>query len=111
MTTPLSNKPKITRKDISTGYVMRYFVQNISTNRITEVDSTQYDIFIRDPHYKTVSFKWIISGYADTILTNDGNLLNGARDQNLITVNWYDRQMSGLIRMLPNMLEFFAGEY
>jgi len=41
---PLSNRPKITDKDIIVGYMMRYFLQSVSTKKIVEIDKKQYDI-------------------------------------------------------------------
>lgn len=109
MSEPLSNKPKITRKDILTGYVMRYFAQNISTKKITEIDEIQYNTIIKNPQYETLSLKWVITGYATTIVNTDGTITTGASDQNFVTTNWYDKQMPGLYRMLRNSLEFFQG--
>jgi hypothetical protein len=109
MTEPLSNRPKITQKDISKGYVMRYFVQNISIPKIIEVDERQYNIIRRDPYYKTIQLKWMIGGNLNDIITVSGQVVYGTKHQNLITVTRYEPQMPGLSRVLQNTAEYFNG--
>lgn len=109
--TPLSNKPRITQRNISDGYVMRYFVTHISIFRIIEVDSTQYNTLKFDPLYRTLQLKWVIGGVANNITTTDGKTLFGAKHQNETTVEHYDKQMPGLKRILTNPLEFFVGKF
>lgn len=109
MTEPLSNKPKVKKDDILLGYVNRYFVQNISTKKITEVDNRQYDIIKRDRNYTVLTIKWIITGEAYSTIASDGTLITGAYQQNLTTIEWYTKQMPGLYRMLKNPFEFFSG--
>lgn len=109
MIDPLSNKPKITQKDISTGYVMRYFVQNISIPKIIEVDERQYNIIKRNPYYKAIQLKWMINGNLNDIITENGHVIYGTKYQNLITITRYEQQMPGLSRVLRNTAEFFNG--
>lgn len=109
MTTPLSNRPKITPNDIVQGYVTRYFVQNISIPTIVEVDKKQYNVIKTDPNYITIDIKWIISGYSENITSTDGKIVYGAKHKNQVTVNWYNKKMPGLNRVLRNLLEYFQG--
>lgn len=109
MTEPLSNKPKITQKDISIGYVIRYFVQNISIPKIIEVDQKQYNVIKRDPYYKTIQLKWMINGNLNDTVSINGQVIYGTKHQNQITVNRYEQQMSGLSRILSNTAEYFKG--
>lgn len=109
MMEPLSNRPNITQRDINNGYVMRYFVRNISTKVITEVDSVQYARFKRDVMFQTLEMQWLISGYANDIISTDGKTIFGVRNKNTITIKVYNDVMPGLITLLRNPLEYFLG--
>lgn len=109
MTTPLTNRPKITLKDISLGYVNRYFAQHISNPKIVEIDNTQYRVLKQDPHYKMLEIRWIITGNAYDTFAADGSTIFGTSHQNQVTINWHTKQMPGLNRILSNPLEFFVG--
>jgi hypothetical protein len=106
---PFSNRPTITQRDINNGYVMRYFVRNISTKVVTEVDVVQYTRFKRDVMFQTLEIQWLIAGYANDIISNDGKTIFGVRHKNTITTKIYDDVMSGLLRLLRNPLEYFQG--
>lgn len=109
MTFPLSNKPKITQRNIVDGYIIRYFITHISIPRVIEVDKTQYDIFKTDPLYRTLELKWVIDGFANNTITTNGKTIFGVKHQNETTTKYFDKQMPGLIRVLSNPLEFFIG--
>jgi hypothetical protein len=111
MTTPLSNRPKITQADIDNGFVIRYFVRNLSTRAITEVDNAQYIAFQSNPLYQTLQLSWIITGRAYDTVAVDGKLIYGAEHKNLVTITFYDTKMPGLIRLLNNPLLYFNGVY
>ena len=107
MTTPLSNKPKITQTDINNGYVTRYFVRHISTKVVTEVDKKQYDIFKQNTLYETIDFRWVITGYANDTLSTDNKIIYGTKHKNTVTTQFYDKKLPGLTRLLKNPLEYF----
>jgi hypothetical protein len=109
MISPLSNKPKITQSDIDRTYVMRHFVQNTSTKQIVEVDKRQYEIFKTKAFYVLLDFKWVITGEANNITAIDGTTIYGTRHKNQTSIEWYNRRMPGLNRILVNPLEFFYG--
>jgi hypothetical protein len=67
MTEPLSNRPKIGKKELSQGYVPRYFVQHVSMPKIIEIDEKQYQTFKQDPYYRTLQLNWVIGGIANDI--------------------------------------------
>jgi hypothetical protein len=108
---PRSNKPKTSQADIIRGYLTRYFVQNVSSNVITEVDGAQYENLKTYPKYKRLQLKWVITGYANDILASDGTRVYGAEHQNKTTTEWYSAQMPGLTKILRNPLEYFVGRY
>jgi len=106
---PLSNRPKITRKDIGLGYVMRYFIKTTSFKDIIEVDQKQYELFRTNTNYITLELKWLISGFANDIEAQDGNIIYGVRHKNRVTIDWYTQKLPGLDRILRNPLEYFQG--
>ncbi len=109
MTTPLTNKPKITQIDINNGYVTRYFVRNVSTKVVTEVDKKQYDTFKQNTLYETVDFPWVITGLANDVIATDGKIIYGTKHKNTVTTQFYDKKLPGLTRLLNNPLEYFQG--
>lgn len=109
MLVPFSNKPKITVEDVNTGFVNRYFVKQLSSKKITEIDKVQYDKFVRNPYYTAITVPWAIAGYDKDILDNSGNLILGAANRNLQIIKYYEEKMSGLGNILKNPLEYFNG--
>jgi hypothetical protein len=106
---PLSYKPKLTPSDITRGFITRYFAQNISTKKITEINRTQYEQFKFDSLYSVFTIQWIISGLANDTISKDGKTLYGVRHNNTTTTNFYNNKYSGLNRILRNPLEYFIG--
>lgn len=109
MTTPYTNKPKITQTDINNGYVMRYFVRNVSTKIVTEVDKKQYEAFKFNALHETLELQWNISGFANDKLSTDNKIIYGTKHKNTITVQFYEKRLPGLNRVLSNPLEYFQG--
>ena len=109
MTTPYSNRPKITQTDINNGFVTRYFVRHISTKAITEIDKKQYEQFKTNNFYETIDFPWIITGFANNIVATDNQIIYGTQHKNVVTTQFYDKKLPGLSRYLPNPLEYFQG--
>lgn len=109
MNTPYTNKPKITQADINNGYVMRYFVRNLSTKLVTEIDKKQYEAFKNNVLYEKLELQWRITGFANDIITKDNKIIYGTKHSNTITTQFYDKRLSGLQRVLRNPLEYFQG--
>lgn len=107
--TPLWNKPKVTEVDIKRGYVDRYFLQNISTKAIVEVDKKQYMTLKRHALYSPLAIEWKIAGYANDIVAKDGKLIRGTKHVNTVLTNFHNTRMPGLNRILRNPLEYFVG--
>lgn len=108
---PHSTKPKITQADITSGYVTRRFIKHVSRPTVVEVSAAQYNIFAGNGYYQRLSFQWVIGGTDIDIPTVGGQVILGAKSQNEILTAYYDKQMSGLSRILRNPLEFFSGKY
>jgi hypothetical protein len=106
---PLATKPKITNKEISQGYVTRYFIKIKSNNKVLEIDEQQFNQFSTSTSYQTLKLNWIIGGNDATIYKNGYNIA-GAYDQNSTIRQTYNTIMPGLINLLPNPLEFFKGK-
>lgn len=106
---PITVRPIITRDDLSNGFVQRYFVQHSSAKSyIVEVNKIQYNAFKNTPGYVVISLPWSINGNANTF-TEKGVIFLGARDKNIRVIQLYERQMSGLSKVLFNPLEYFQG--
>lgn len=106
-----TEKPQITSKDVRNGFVMRYFVQNKSTKKITEVDKASYLQFKSLALYLVLELRWIIVGIDEDIYTKDGSIISGVKHQNTVTIDEYNSIMPGLSQVLKNPLEFFNGTY
>ena len=110
ITDPQSNRPKITEQSIANGYLMRYFVKQVSSQKIVEVDKKQYDVFRNNAFYESLEMKWVISGYNKDITTTNGQVVYGAGHRNEVSLDFYDKKMPGLKRILRNPLEYFSGK-
>ena len=109
MLTPQTNKPKIKQRDIDNGFVTRYFVRNVSTKMITEVDKVQYDKFKSNAFFETLELPWEFTGFANDTLATDNTIIYGTRHKNVVTTEFYNKRMPGLNRLLRNPLEYFQG--
>lgn len=109
MSTPYTNKPKVTQDDIKNGYVMRYFVRNISTKIVTEIDKKQYEAFQTNVMHEKLELQWRITGFANNILATDKNIIYGTKHANTVTIQFYEKRFPGLQRILHDPLEYFQG--
>lgn len=107
---PIHNKPKVTQTDVTRGYVVRYFVQNVSTRTIVEVDRSQYETYRNDPYYVCVELQWFIGGPDVSHTLTNGVSVMGTEEKNQAVITFYDRKMPGLRNVLRNPLEFFSGK-
>ena len=104
-----SSRPNITERDLVVGFIMRYFVQNISTKKIMEVNSEQYEMAKSNPLYSTVEIKWIIMGIDENTLATNGQVIYGVKHNNQASINFYNKRMPGLNKMFTGPLEYFNG--
>lgn len=110
MAEPLVSKPKITRSDVAKGYITRYFVRMVSSNKITEVDKSQYDTFKSNPFYQNLQMNWVITGNDENTKTSDGKVAYGVKHQNSVLMEYYNQEMPGISgSVLRNPLEYFNG--
>jgi hypothetical protein len=109
MTIPYTNKPKLTQNDLTNGYVMRYFVRNVSTKVVTEVDKKQYEAFKTNMLYEKLELRWLVTGFANNKLAIDNNVIYGTKHKNTVTTQFYENRLPGLQRILKNPLEYFQG--
>lgn len=103
--------PEVTIENINSGYITRYFVQNVTNLIITEIDNKQYKDYqkrlIDNNVYKALSLPWIITGNLKTETIN-GAVVTGISETNRLTVLRYNKTMPGLISKLSNFIEFYA---
>ncbi len=97
--------------NINSGYITRYFVQNVTNLLITEIDDKQYQDyqkdFIDNNVYIALSLPWIITGNLKTETIN-GAVVTGISETNKLTVLRYNKTMPGLISKLSNFIEFYT---
>jgi hypothetical protein len=109
--TPEPNKPILTQTDAARGFITRYFVRpaNDKTN-ITEVDETQYTVFVSNPRFVVAILEWKIKGNQDTNITSTGIRNTGVRDYNKQLVERADLTFGGLVNYIYDYLEFWQSE-
>lgn len=103
--------PEVSSENINSGYITRYFVQNVTNLIITEIDDKQYQDyqkdFIDNNVYIALSLPWIITGNLKTQTIN-GAVVTGISETNKLTVLRYNKTMPGLISKLSNFIEFYT---
>ena len=104
-------KIEITQTNINNGYVDRYFVQNIVTNNIIEINTDQQQKLNEnkfDPNlYISTSIRWYITGNLETIIKN-GVTLKSVTDKNLDQINIAARTIPTISTYLTNLSEYFS---
>ena len=104
-------KIEITQTNINNGYVDRYFVQNIVTNNIIEINTDQQKKLNEnkfDPNlYISTSIRWYITGNLETIIKN-GVTLKSVTDKNLDQINIAARTIPTISTYLTNLSEYFS---
>ena len=105
--TPVSTRPIIKKQDLTTGYIVRYFVKFVSNDHIIEISKDQYNLFSKNPYYYSVKLDWTISGTVEDTQTPDGKVIRGTRFRNTAVVDYYDKVLPGLRHTLSDPLEYF----
>ena len=104
-------KIEITQTNINNGYVDRYFVQNIVTNNIIEINTDQQKKLNEnkfDPNlYISTSIRWYITGNLETIIKN-GVTLKSVTEKNLDQINIASRTIPTISTYLTNLSEYFS---
>lgn len=104
-------KIEITQTNINDGYIDRYFIQNIVTNNIIEINIDQQKKLKEnkfDPNlYISTSIRWYITGNLETIIKN-GVTLKSVTDKNLDQINIAARTIPTISTYLTNLSEYFS---
>jgi len=104
--------PRITSKDRNKGFIQRYFIQNISTREIREIDKKQYTLYKTtklDPNLYVVAIvKWIITGPLQDSFT--GTVLNlSVQKQNSEQAILANKKIKGIFDILSkNLVAFYS---
>lgn len=108
--TPKSTAPIITDDQRKSGIMKRYFLKNVTTNIILEVDKSQHDLYDKkliDPVlYSKLSIDWKISGNVNNTITN-GITDRGVREYNTSILQQSELVMPGITNYLTDLLEYY----
>ena len=111
MAQPIYSKPIVTKSDVRSGYLTRYFVRPaIEKDFITEVDHIQFHTLKRNHRFICIALKWKIVGKKHTTLTKDNIERFGTVDYNKRSVKKADLTFGGLTRYISNYEEFWVQE-
>ena len=107
---PVNKKPSIDDLNYDNDFFLRYFTQKCTSEKFTiyEIDLKQYEIFKKNPFYKTVSVIWKIKGEIDTITDEKGERELGVYEFNLNQVRKTQKIINGISLVLNNPLEFYS---
>ena len=94
---PTAHRPRPTKEDYDTHYVIRYFIKYASRNYnpIMEVDDKTYKK-APDNYYIKMSLNWKINGPKDTIRENGAIIDKGIADANRDTIKLKERTFLGI---------------
>lgn len=76
---------------------------------VTEIDKKQYEAFKNNVLYEKLELQWNISGFANDIVSTDNKIIYGTKHKNSVIIEFYNRKLPGLSRLLSNPLEYFQG--
>jgi hypothetical protein len=109
--TPTPMPPVITQSDVREGFVIRYFIHQVTDNTfILEIDKYQYEHFKENPRFAVTKIKWKIVGKKETIALNNNVNIHGVEDLNKIAVANVDLTFRGLRNYITNYLEYWFAE-
>jgi len=109
----LTNKSKIiTATDRQKGFINRYFIQNLSSAVIYEVDNLQFKLYnsnkLDTNLYNIVVVKWHITGNIEDSYKNSNVFVIGVKNKNKESIRKAKKKIPGLSAKLTNLLEFYA---
>lgn len=108
---PTPYRPIITQSNAEDGFIIRYFVKQVSDKKnIVEVNDEEYNRLRDNPRFITTQIRWKIIGPTETVLTSAGIKNLGVRDYNLLEVSKTDLTFGGLHRYIRNYVEFWLAE-
>ena len=103
----IPSPPKPTERDYKAGKLDRYFIQNTSTNTITEISKQLFDSKSKNrPLYEKVAkLEWKLEGPVNDITVN-GNIFKGASSVNREAVMELNKTIKGIQDIVTDYSEF-----
>jgi|7_EtaG_2_1085326.scaffolds.fasta_scaffold10439_2 hypothetical protein len=89
----------------------RYFVQNVSSKKIQEIDQKQFDSFsdkFDNNLYTAVNINWTISGNIINTTNTNGILNLGVKTKNKEAIKKAEKKIPNISAKLTNLLEFYT---
>ena len=108
---PNTHSVTISKNDISTGYITRYFIKKINNENIIEINQIQYNAWLQDVIEKkmhiALSLTWYISGTIEDE-TSGVVTIPGVISKNQKQVSYASKTLPGLSNMLTNFIEYYT---
>ena len=108
---PNTHSVTISKNDISTGYITRYFIKKINNENIIEINQIQYNAWLQDVIEKkmhiALSLTWYISGTIEDE-TSGVVTIPGVISKNQKQVSYASKTLPGLSNLLTNFIEYYT---
>jgi hypothetical protein len=100
----------ITKKQIDSKTIVRYFLKKVNETSIIEVDIEQYQKWlskqIDSVIYLGISIPWTIAGEIEDTIIN-GTLIKGVRTKNNLQIQYANSKVPGISTYLNNPLQYY----
>ena len=109
--TPNQSIIKITKSDIKSTVIKRYFIKRYDSLNVLEIDSLQYKLWqsnkIDKNIYTAVMIDWYIAGAVDDVNQN-GVLVLGVRSKNIKQIKYANSILPGITSFLTDPLQYYT---
>lgn len=92
--------PSPTGSDYQAGQFNRYFMQQVTNNKINEISQTGYQDLQQNPLYNSLTLVWKLTGPL-----HDTATASGVADTNARTLAMNEKSMPGISSYLSNLIE------
>lgn len=108
--TPQTIVPIPSNNDYAEDYIVRYFIQraNDDSGFVYEIPATEYEKFLPNPYWISVTMRWRISGPLDAVYDINGKLLDkGVVASNKASLSRISLKIKNISLYLPNIKQFY----
>lgn len=99
--------PKPSDKDYKKGRLLRYFVKDVPTGKVAELDKESYNVQVKEnlPYRKFFTIDWHVTGEAEDSVVN-GYIAEGVKTKNQRALEAAERQFPGIGNVLTDPTEY-----
>jgi hypothetical protein len=107
--TPDLYYPKLSDTEYTEGYFTRYFIRTANDQHatITEIDQTEFNIFISNPFYTGISVKWKITGALNDVVIDDILHELSVGNYNYSQLKLANGAFPGILNKLTDLHQFY----